>query len=205
MFARSFHTPPSLDPLVAATVPTPPSLPQSPANAAVSPLQHVTAGSSTSPLLLAEGPPQLQTTTNVFHTAGGSTGNIHQAHQQQQHLNQSLTATASLPLSIGAVGYAGHQHQHQQQPLYHQQPQQYSTGTVQRTAEMVSRRKILSRSRDDLNLEQQYHQQQQQQDDEDDVWYQKDKLYKVSADVQLIVARGSCVRAWMRTHSSRFA
>lgn len=45
---------------------------------------------------------------------------------------------------------------------------------------MVSRRKILSRSRDDLNLEQQY-QQQQQQDDEDDVWYHKEKLYKVSA------------------------
>lgn len=45
--------------------------------------------------------------------------------------------------------------------------------------EMVSRRKILSRSRDDLNLEQQY-QQQQMQEDEDDVWYQKDKLYKVS-------------------------
>lgn len=41
---------------------------------------------------------------------------------------------------------------------------------------MVSRRKILSRSRDDLNLEHQY----QQQDDEEDVWYQKDKLYKVS-------------------------
>lgn len=42
--------------------------------------------------------------------------------------------------------------------------------------EMVSRRKILSRSRDDLNLEQQY----QQQDDEEDIWYQKEKLYKVS-------------------------
>lgn len=42
--------------------------------------------------------------------------------------------------------------------------------------EMVSRRKILSRSRDDLNLEHQY----QQQEDEEDVWYQKDKLYKVS-------------------------
>lgn len=41
---------------------------------------------------------------------------------------------------------------------------------------MVSRRKILSRSRDDLNLEHQY----QQQDEEEDVWYQKDKLYKVS-------------------------
>lgn len=45
---------------------------------------------------------------------------------------------------------------------------------------MVSRRKILSRSRDDLNLEHQY---QQQQDEEEDVWYQKDKLYKVSANL----------------------
>lgn len=44
--------------------------------------------------------------------------------------------------------------------------------------EMVSRRKILSRSRDDLNLE--HHQQYVTQDDEEDVWYQKDKLYKVS-------------------------
>lgn len=43
--------------------------------------------------------------------------------------------------------------------------------------EMVSRRKILSRSRDDLNLEQQYL---QQQEDEEDIWYMRDKLYKVS-------------------------
>ncbi|GAB0088478.1 integral component of membrane [Sergentomyia squamirostris] len=41
--------------------------------------------------------------------------------------------------------------------------------------EMVSRRKILSRSRDDLNLDHSYH---QQQEDEEDVWYQKEKLYK---------------------------
>lgn len=41
---------------------------------------------------------------------------------------------------------------------------------------MVSRRKILSRSRDDLNLDQAY----MQMDDEEDVWYQKDKLLKVS-------------------------
>lgn len=40
---------------------------------------------------------------------------------------------------------------------------------------MVSRRKILSRSRDDLNAEQQY-----VPADEEDVWYQKDKLFKVS-------------------------
>lgn len=44
--------------------------------------------------------------------------------------------------------------------------------------EMVSRRKILSRSRDDLNLE--HHHQYVTQDDEEDIWYQKDKLYKVS-------------------------
>lgn len=47
--------------------------------------------------------------------------------------------------------------------------------------EMVSRRKILSRSRDDLNLEQQY----LQQEDEDDIWYMKDKLYKVSCILRL--------------------
>lgn len=41
--------------------------------------------------------------------------------------------------------------------------------------EMVSRRKILSRSRDDLNLDQVY-----QQEEEEDVWYQKEKLFKVS-------------------------
>lgn len=41
---------------------------------------------------------------------------------------------------------------------------------------MVSRRKILSRSRDDLNLDQTF----TQQEEEEDVWYQKDKLYKVS-------------------------
>lgn len=54
----------------------------------------------------------------------------------------------------------------------------YSLGPLETLPrEMVSRRKILSRSRDDLNLEHQY----QQQDDEEDIWYQKDKLYKVSA------------------------
>jgi hypothetical protein len=42
---------------------------------------------------------------------------------------------------------------------------------------MVSRRKILSRSRDDLNLDQAY---MQQMEDEEDIWYQKDKLFKVS-------------------------
>ena len=37
--------------------------------------------------------------------------------------------------------------------------------------EMVSRRKILSRSRDDLHME--------APPDEEDVWYQKEKLFKV--------------------------
>jgi len=37
--------------------------------------------------------------------------------------------------------------------------------------EMVSRRRILSRSRDDLNMEPAY------QEEEDDVWYKKEKLY----------------------------
>jgi len=41
---------------------------------------------------------------------------------------------------------------------------------------MVSRRKILSRSRDDLNLDQTF----TQQEEEEDIWFQKDKLYKVS-------------------------
>lgn len=42
-------------------------------------------------------------------------------------------------------------------------------------AEMVSRRKILSRSRDDLNVETFVQ-------DEEDVWYQKEKLFRVSDD-----------------------
>lgn len=42
--------------------------------------------------------------------------------------------------------------------------------------EMVSRRKILSRSRDDLHMDSTF----QQPEDEEDVWYQKDKFYKVS-------------------------
>jgi hypothetical protein len=40
---------------------------------------------------------------------------------------------------------------------------------------MVSRRRILSRSRDDLNLDSSY----VMQEEEEDVWYQRDKLYKV--------------------------
>ncbi len=38
--------------------------------------------------------------------------------------------------------------------------------------EMVSRRKILSRSRDDLNMD-------APPQDEEDVWYQKEKLFRV--------------------------
>lgn len=36
---------------------------------------------------------------------------------------------------------------------------------------MVSRRKILNRSRDDLTIDQ----------EEEDIWHQKDKLYKVNS------------------------
>jgi hypothetical protein len=39
---------------------------------------------------------------------------------------------------------------------------------------MVSRRKILSRSRDDLNMERPAPAQ-----EEEDIWYQKEKLFKV--------------------------
>ncbi|XP_052899215.1 uncharacterized protein LOC128305684 isoform X1 [Anopheles moucheti] len=51
-----------------------------------------------------------------------------------------------------------------------------SLGSLEATLprEMVSRRKILSRSRDDLNLDQSYI----TQEEEEDVWYQKEKLYK---------------------------
>lgn len=43
--------------------------------------------------------------------------------------------------------------------------------------EMVSRRRILSRSRDDLTQAFAT-----QVEEEEDVWYQKDKLYKVSVE-----------------------
>lgn len=48
-------------------------------------------------------------------------------------------------------------------------------------SEMVSRRKILSRSRDDLHMDTTF----QQPEDEEDVWYQRDKLYKVGPVVLL--------------------
>lgn len=40
---------------------------------------------------------------------------------------------------------------------------------------MVSRRKILSRSRDNLSIDQ----------EEEDVWYQKDKLFKVRVKLKV--------------------
>lgn len=45
---------------------------------------------------------------------------------------------------------------------------------------MISRRRILSRSRDDLNLDSGVGFP-VQVEDEEDVWYNKDKLYKVHA------------------------
>jgi len=42
---------------------------------------------------------------------------------------------------------------------------------------MVSRRKILSRSRDDLNLDEEYKDYTDHY--QDDTWYSKEKLYKV--------------------------
>ena len=45
------------------------------------------------------------------------------------------------------------------------------------SGEMVSRRKILSRSRDDLHMEAPV------PEDEEDIWYHKEKLYKVRTKV----------------------
>ncbi|XP_069678538.1 uncharacterized protein exp isoform X2 [Periplaneta americana] len=52
-------------------------------------------------------------------------------------------------------------------------PRERSCGPAPQS-EMVSRRRILSRSRDDLNLDSTY----VMQEEEEDVWYQRDKLYK---------------------------
>ena len=46
------------------------------------------------------------------------------------------------------------------------------------SVKMVSRRKILSRSRDDLNLDEDY--KDLTSHHQDDTWYSKEKLYKVS-------------------------
>lgn len=53
-----------------------------------------------------------------------------------------------------------------------------SCGTNTLHSDMVSRRRILSRSRDDLNLDS--GNTFAPPEEEEDVWYQKDKLYKVS-------------------------
>ena len=53
---------------------------------------------------------------------------------------------------------------------------------------MVSRRKILSRSRDDLHME--------APPDEEDVWYQKEKLFKVQHNkghIDCYPLRGICL------------
>ena len=52
--------------------------------------------------------------------------------------------------------------------------------TLTAAARMVSRRKILSRSRDDLNIEA------PPPEEEEDIWYNKDKLYKVSQTIILV-------------------
>ncbi|KAL9701711.1 hypothetical protein quinque_005152 [Culex quinquefasciatus] len=57
---------------------------------------------------------------------------------------------------------------------------------------MVSRRKILSRSRDDLNLDSTFI----AQEEEEDVWYQKDKLYKVAKVAPLSSKTETEKRAW---------
>jgi len=48
---------------------------------------------------------------------------------------------------------------------------------------MISRRRILSRSRDELNFADQYN----AYEDEEDVWYTKDKLFKVSVPTMICV------------------
>lgn len=50
------------------------------------------------------------------------------------------------------------------------------------TTEMISRRRILSRSRDELNFA---GDQFNGYNDEEDVWYTKDKLFKVSSNLDV--------------------
>lgn len=58
---------------------------------------------------------------------------------------------------------------------------------------MVSRRRILSRSRDDLHMDSNF----QPPEDEEDVWYQKDKLYKVSKNENVFFYKLiQCVIFW---------
>ena len=55
-----------------------------------------------------------------------------------------------------------------------------------RSVKMVSRRKILSRSRDDLNLEDDYTKPDKTAHFQDDTWYSQEKLYKVSPECILM-------------------
>ena len=63
-----------------------------------------------------------------------------------------------------------------------QPPQPVPPPPQPQMTKMVSRRKILSRSRDDLNMDNSYFK------EEEDIWYQKDKLYKVRLELQPGVA-----------------
>jgi len=62
---------------------------------------------------------------------------------------------------------------------------------------MVSRRKILSRSRDDLNMDDDY--KDYTDHHQDDTWYSKEKLYKVLyeySDIKMFITiLGSCRRS----------
>ena len=58
---------------------------------------------------------------------------------------------------------------------------------------MVSRRKILSRSRDDLHLDAPVPNSEQ---DEEDIWYNKEKLYKVGIVFDIFILK--------KTNSLRF-
>ena len=64
-----------------------------------------------------------------------------------------------------------------------------------RSVTMVSRRKILSRSRDDLNLE-------APPEEEEDIWYNRDKLYKVSDTEMMknIIFQHYCCSVWYCIH-----
>ena len=64
-----------------------------------------------------------------------------------------------------------------------------------RSVTMVSRRKILSRSRDDLNLE-------APPEEEEDIWYNRDKLYKVSDTERMknIIFQHYCCSVWYCIH-----
>ena len=66
-----------------------------------------------------------------------------------------------------------------------------------RPVAMVSRRKILSRSRDDLNLEDSNSFRPDRAGaaaEEEDVWYAKEKLYKVSKKIYSISFVHSCLK-----------